>query len=43
MGVPAEILVYEGMSHGDYGAEAASSESQHAYDELGAFLSHHLD
>jgi monoterpene epsilon-lactone hydrolase len=42
-GAVANILVYEGMSHGDYGVEAASPESQHAYAELNAFLLQHLE
>ena len=42
VGVVADILVYEGMSHGDYAVEATSPESQHAYAELNAFLSQHL-
>ena len=42
VGVVADILVYEGMSHGDYAVEATSPESQHAYAELNAFLSKHL-
>ena len=42
-GVVADILVYEGMSHGDYGVEAASPESLHAYAELNAFLLQHLN
>ena len=41
-GAIADILVYEGMSHGDYAAEAASRESMHAYSELNAFLIKHL-
>jgi acetyl esterase/lipase len=41
-GVVADILVYEGMSHGDYGVEATAPESQHAYAELNAFLLRHL-
>ena len=42
-GVVADILVYEGMSNGDYGVEAASPESLHAYAELNAFLLQHLN
>ncbi len=41
-GAVADLLVYEGVSHGDYAAEAASPESLHAYAEMNAFLLHHL-
>ena len=41
-GVVAEVLVYEGVSHGDYAALADSPESVHAYAELNAFLLQHL-
>jgi acetyl esterase/lipase len=41
-GVVADIRVYEGMSHGDYGVEAASPESQHGYVEINTFLLQHL-
>ena len=39
-GVTADLNVYEGVSHGDYGVD--SPESQQAYGELGAFLLRHL-
>ena len=42
-GAVADILVYEGMSHGEYGAVADSPESQQTYAELNAFLLQHLD
>ena len=42
-GAVADILVYEGVSHGDYGAVADSPESQQTYAELNAFLLQHLD
>jgi uncharacterized membrane protein/acetyl esterase/lipase len=41
-GVPADILVYDGVSHGDYIAVMNSPESAHAYAELDAFLLQHL-
>ncbi len=41
-GAVADILVYEGASHGDYGFEATSPESLHAYAELNGFLLQHL-
>jgi hypothetical protein len=41
-GAVADILVYEGVSHRDCAAEAASAESQHACAELNAFLLRHL-
>lgn len=41
-GAVADILVFEGVSHGDYAAVANSSESQQAYAELNAFLLQHL-
>ena len=41
-GSVADILVYEGVSHGDYLHELASPESQHFLDELNRFLSQHL-
>ncbi len=41
-GVVADILVYEGVSHGDYIAVMDSPESLHAFTELNAFLLHHL-
>jgi acetyl esterase/lipase len=41
-GVVADLLVYEGMSHGDYLHEAASPESRHFVDELSGFLAQHL-
>ena len=40
--VLADLLVYEGLAHGDYLAEASAPESQHAYAELNAFLLQHL-
>jgi acetyl esterase/lipase len=40
-GVVADILVYEGMAHGDY-ADLAAPETHHAFAELNAFLSRHL-
>jgi acetyl esterase/lipase len=41
-GVIADMLVFEGVSHGDYAFEAESPESQLAYAELNAFLQQHL-
>ena len=41
-GVVADILVYEGVSHGDYIAVMDSPESLHAFAELNAFLLQHL-
>jgi uncharacterized membrane protein len=41
-GVVADILVYDGVSHGDYIAVMNSPESAHAYTELNAFLLQHL-
>jgi acetyl esterase/lipase len=41
-GVVADILVYDGVSHGDYIAVLNSPESEHAYAELDAFLLQHL-
>ena len=41
-GVVADLLVYEGVSHGDYIAVMDSPESQHAFAELNEFLLQHL-
>lgn len=41
-GAVADLLVYEGASHGDYALEADSPESQQTYSELNAFLLQHL-
>jgi SAM-dependent methyltransferase len=41
-GVLADILVYDGTSHGDYIFVMDSPESLHAYAELNAFLLQHL-
>jgi uncharacterized membrane protein len=41
-GVVADILVYDGVSHGDYIFVLDSPESAHAYAELSAFLLRHL-
>ena len=41
-GVEADLHVYEGMSHAEYGFVRGSSESQSVYAELSAFLSKHL-
>jgi len=41
-GVVADILVYDGTSHGDYIAVMDSPESLHAFAELNAFLLQHL-
>jgi acetyl esterase/lipase len=41
-GVVADILVYDGVSHGDYIIVLNSPESEHAYAELDAFLLRHL-
>ncbi len=41
-GVTADLLVFEGVSHGDYAIEAASPESALTYADLGAFLLRHL-
>lgn len=40
-GTPADILVYEGVSHGDYLHELASPESQHFLAELDRFFTRH--
>ena len=41
-GVTADLLVFEGVSHGDYAFEATSPESSLAYSELDTFLLQHL-
>ena len=41
-GVPADILVYEGGSHGDYLHVLAAPESEHFLEELDRFFTHHL-
>ena len=41
-GVVADILVFEGVSHGDYGVEVTSAEAQLTYSEMSAFLIRHL-
>jgi len=41
-GVVADLLVYDGVSHGDYIAVMNSPESAHAYTELNAFTLQHL-
>ena len=41
-GAVADILVFEGVSHGDYATEADSPESKQTYAELNAFLLQHL-
>lgn len=41
-GVTADLLVFEGVSHGDYAAEATSPESLLTYAELNSFLLQHL-
>lgn len=41
-GVVADLFVYEGVSHGDYGFEATSPESFQTWAELNAFLLRHL-
>jgi acetyl esterase/lipase len=41
-GVVADILVYDGVSHGDYIFVMNAPESAHAYAELNAFLLQHL-
>jgi monoterpene epsilon-lactone hydrolase len=41
-GSVADILVYEGVSHGDYLHELATPESEHFIDELDRFLVTHL-
>jgi acetyl esterase/lipase len=41
-GVVADILVYEGMAHADYMADVNAPETVHAFAELNAFLSQHL-
>jgi monoterpene epsilon-lactone hydrolase len=41
-GVVADILVYDGVAHGDYIAVMNSPESLHAYAELNAFTLQHL-
>ncbi|MCA9055673.1 MAG: alpha/beta hydrolase fold domain-containing protein, partial [Planctomycetaceae bacterium] len=38
-GVPAELHVYEGMSHADYAFDANLPESKEHFRELNAFLS----
>ena len=40
--VPAELNVYEGVSHADYLFLSDSPESEQAYAELGEFLTRHL-
>jgi acetyl esterase/lipase len=41
-GAVADILVYDGVAHGDYIAVMNSPESAHAYAELNAFVLRHL-
>jgi len=41
-GATADLLVFEGVSHGDYAAEATSPESLLTYAELNSFLLQHL-
>jgi hypothetical protein len=41
-GVVADILVYDGVSHGDYILVMGSPEFEHAYAELNAFVLQHL-
>jgi hypothetical protein len=41
-GVVADLLVFEGVSHGDYAFELTSPESLQTYAELNAFLLWHL-
>jgi acetyl esterase/lipase len=41
-GVPAEIHVFEGLSHGEYIALRDTPESQAVYREIAAFLRQHL-
>jgi len=41
-GVVADILVYDGVAHGDYIFVMGSPEFEHAYAELNAFLLQHL-
>ena len=41
-GVAADLHVFEGQSHGDYGLLVDSPESQHFYAELSGFLKRHL-
>ena len=41
-GVDADLLVFEGVSHGDYAIEATSPEHQLTYTELNHFLLRHL-
>ncbi len=41
-GVTADLLVFEGVSHGDYAIEATSPESALTYTDLDAFLLRHL-
>ena len=40
--VPAELNVYNGVSHADYLFLSNSPESKQAYGELGEFLTRHL-
>ena len=42
-GVPAELHVYEGMSHGDYLTAFPAPESRDALAEIGAFFNRHLN
>ena len=42
-GVVADLNVYEGMSHGEYGFVMDAPESHQAYGELGAFLVKYLE
>ncbi|MCH7584834.1 MAG: alpha/beta hydrolase [Acidobacteria bacterium] len=41
-GVTADLLVFEGVSHGEYGFEATSPETLLTYSELDKFLLQHL-
>ncbi len=42
-GVAADLHVYEGSSHADYGVVLRSPESEDVYGELGSFLLEHLE
>lgn len=42
-GVPADLHVFEAMSHAGYAFELGSPESQQTYSELAKFLEMHLD
>lgn len=41
-GVPADLIVFEGISHAQYHMDASASETQTHFKELAQFFDHHL-